>query len=170
MNKTPVDYATCAEQTIQALKESRVLLVAKGKQGPPNAMAIGWGQTGFIWRRATFSVLVRHSRYTYDLIEESGEFTVSIMPPNLKEVVQYCGQCSGRDHDKFKEKGLIAIPAANIKTPLIKEAVIQYECKVIYNHDLNPPALAAAVISDYYATGDFHRLYIGEILACYKED
>src|SRR4030067_970901 len=124
MKKTPVDYTTCAEETIQSLKESRVLLVAKGKQGPPNAMAIGWGQTGFIWRRATFSVLVRHSRYTYDLIEESGEFIVSIMPPNLKEVVQYCGQCTGRDHDKFKEKGLNVIPAAHIKTPPINQRVI----------------------------------------------
>jgi flavin reductase (DIM6/NTAB) family NADH-FMN oxidoreductase RutF len=65
---------------------------------------------------------------------------------------------------------LTAIPAAHIKTPLIKECVIQYECKIVYAHDLIPAGLAASIVADCYATGDFHRLYVGEILACHRED
>jgi flavin reductase (DIM6/NTAB) family NADH-FMN oxidoreductase RutF len=170
MGKRLVDYTTCVEETIQAFKESRVLLVVQGKQGPPNAMAIGWGQIGVIWSKPIFTVLVRPSRYTYTLIEETGEFSIGIVPPGLKKVVQYCGQVSGRDHDKFKEKGLIVIPATHIKTPLIKECVIQYECKIVYTHDLIPAGLAAPIVADCYPKGDLHRLYVSEILACHRED
>jgi flavin reductase (DIM6/NTAB) family NADH-FMN oxidoreductase RutF len=170
MGKKLVDYTTCVEETIQAFKEDRVLLVSQGKQGPPNAMAIGWGQIGVIWSKPIFTVLVRPSRYTYNLIEETKEFTVSIVPPGLKDVVLYCGQVSGRDHAKFQEKGLTAIPASHINTPLIKECVIQYECKIVYTHDLIPAGLAASIVADYYPKGDFHRVYVGEILACHREE
>jgi flavin reductase (DIM6/NTAB) family NADH-FMN oxidoreductase RutF len=124
MGKKLVDYADGIQETIRAFKESRVLLVSQGKQGPPNAMAIGWGQIGIVWGRPIFTVLVRPSRYTYKLIEEAGDFTVNVVPPQLKELVQYCGTTSGRDHDKFREKGLTAIPSSKIKAPLIKECIL----------------------------------------------
>jgi len=72
MGKKLVDYADCQEEILRAFKESRVLLVSQAKQGSPNAMAIGWGQVGIIWRKPIFTVLVRPSRYTYELIEEAG--------------------------------------------------------------------------------------------------
>lgn len=170
MGKTLVDYATGLEETIKAFGEGRVLLVGQGKQGPPNTMAIGWGQIGVIWRKPIFTVLVRPSRYTYKLIEETGEFTVNIVPSHLKDLVQYCGAVSGRDHDKFREKGLTAIPSSHIKTSMIKECILHYECKIVYKHDLTPSELGAAIIADFYPKGDFHRLYVSEILACQKED
>lgn len=80
MAKKLVDYKECVEETIKAFGESRVLLVSQGKQGPPNAMAIGWGTVGIVWRNPIFIVLVRPSRYTYKLIEESGDFSVNIVP------------------------------------------------------------------------------------------
>jgi len=170
MGKKIVDYVSCLEETIRSFEESRVLLVSQGKQGPPNAMAIGWGQIGIIWRKPIFTVLVRPSRYTYKLIEETGNFTVNIVPPELKDLVQYCGTTSGRNHDKFREKGLTAIPSSKIKTPLIKECIFHYECKIIYKNDLIPSALETSVIPGFYPKSDFHRVYFGEILACQKED
>jgi flavin reductase (DIM6/NTAB) family NADH-FMN oxidoreductase RutF len=169
MGKKLVDYADGIQETIRAFKESRVLLVSQGKQGPPNAMAIGWGQIGIVWGRPIFTVLVRPSRYTYKLIEEAGDFTVNVVPPQLKELVQYCGTTSGRDHDKFREKGLTAIPSSKIKAPLIKECILHYECKIIYKNDLIPSELETTVIPGFYPKGDFHRVYLGEILACRKE-
>jgi flavin reductase (DIM6/NTAB) family NADH-FMN oxidoreductase RutF len=169
MNKKLVDYVDGMQETIRAFKESRVLLVSRGKQGPPNAMAIGWGQIGIIWGKPIFTVLVRPSRYTYKLIEEAGDFTVNVVPPLLKELVQYCGTTSGRDHDKFREKGLTAIPSSKIKAPLIKECILHYECKIIYKNDLIPSELETTVIPGFYPKGDFHRVYLGEILACRKE-
>ena len=169
MGKKIVDYADCSEETLRAFKESRVLLVSQGKQGAPNTMAIGWGQIGIIWGKPVFTVLVRPSRYTYTLIEEAGDFTVNIVPPQLKDVVQYCGTASGRNHDKFQEKGLTAIPSSKVKTPLIKECILHYECNITYKADLIPSEVDASIISRFYPKGDFHRVYFGEILACQKE-
>jgi flavin reductase (DIM6/NTAB) family NADH-FMN oxidoreductase RutF len=170
MGKKLVDYADCLEETVRAFKESRVLLVSQGKQGVPNAMAIGWGQIGIVWGKPIFTVLVRPSRYTYHLIEESRDFTVNIVPPQLKELVQYCGKTSGRDHDKFREKGITAHPSSKMKTPLIKECILHYECKIIYKNDLISSEVERSVVPAFYSKGDFHRVYFGEILACQRED
>jgi len=169
MGKKLVDYLDCQEEILRAFKESRVLLVTQAKQGPPNVMAIGWGQVGIIWRKPVFTVLVRPSRYTYGLIEEAGEFTVNIVPAQLKDLVQYCGSVSGRNHDKFKEKGMTAIPSSKIKTPIIRECILHYECKIIYKNDLISSELEPSIVTGFYPSGDFHRLYFGEILACQKE-
>ena len=169
MGKKLVDYLDCQEEILRAFKESRVLLVTQAKQGPPNVMAIGWGQVGIIWRKPVFTLLVRPSRYTYGLIEEAGEFTVNIVPSQLKDLVQYCGSVSGRNHDKFKEKGMTAIPSSKIKTPIIRECILHYECKIIYKNDLISSELEPSIVTGFYPNGDFHRLYFGEILACQKE-
>jgi flavin reductase (DIM6/NTAB) family NADH-FMN oxidoreductase RutF len=76
--KKTTDYRGHIEESVKAFGEDRVLLVSCGKEGAPNVMAIGWGTTGIIWRRPIFVVLVRPSRYTYKLIEETGEFTVTL--------------------------------------------------------------------------------------------
>jgi flavin reductase (DIM6/NTAB) family NADH-FMN oxidoreductase RutF len=167
--KKTTDYRDHIEETVKAFGEDRVLLVSRGKGDLPNVMAIGWGTTGIIWRRPIFVVLVRPSRYTYKLIEETGEFTVNIVPPKLKEVVQYCGTVSGRDHDKFKEKQLTDIPSKKIRTPIIKECILHFECAVVNKSDLIPSGLEKSIINTLYPKGDFHRVYFGEILACQHE-
>jgi flavin reductase (DIM6/NTAB) family NADH-FMN oxidoreductase RutF len=169
MAKKLVEYKNYIEETIKAFAEGRVLLVSRGREGLPNVMAIGWGTMGIIWKKPIFVVLVRPSRHTYKLIEETGEFTVNIAPPELKEVVNYCGTVSGRDHDKFREKGLTAIPSEKVKTPIIKECILHFECRVVYKSDLIPSELEKAIIPASYPEGDFHRTYFGEILACQHE-
>jgi flavin reductase (DIM6/NTAB) family NADH-FMN oxidoreductase RutF len=169
MAKRIGDYKKYAGETIKAFDEGRVLLVSCSNGGPPNAMAIGWGTMGVIWRRPIFIVLVRPSRYTYKLIEETREFTVNIVPPELKEVVQYCGTVSGRGHNKFKEKQLTDIPSKKVNVPLIQEGILHFECRVVHKSDLNPSELEKSIIPALYAKGDFHRVYFGEILACQYE-
>jgi flavin reductase (DIM6/NTAB) family NADH-FMN oxidoreductase RutF len=169
MAKKIADYRDHIGETIKAFDEERVLLVSRGEEGLPNVMAIGWGTIGIIWRRPIFIVLVRPSRYTYELIEETGEFTVNIVTPQLKEVVQYCGTVSGRDHNKFKEKKLTAIPSKKLKTPIIKECILHFECQVVYKNDLIPSELKKSIVPTLYPKGDFHRVYFGEILACQYE-
>ena len=166
MAKAIADYRDHIEETMKAFDEGRVLLVSQGKEGPPNAMAIGWGTIGIIWRRPIFTVLVRPSRYTHRLIEQTNDFTVNIVNPQLKEVVQYCGTVSGRDHNKFKEKQLTAIPSKKVKAPIIKECILHFECQVVYKNDLVPSDLEKSIIPTLYPKGDFHRVYFGEILAC----
>ena len=169
MAKKIVDYRDYIVQAVNAFDENRVLLVTQGKEGPPNVMAIGWGMIGIVWRRPVFSVLVRPSRYTYKLIHETGEFTVNVVPPHLKELVEYCGTMSGRDHDKFKEKQLTALRGTKVRIPIIKECMLHFECHVLAKNDLLPAETADPVKSRFYPKGDFHRIFYGEILACQAE-
>lgn len=169
MTKKIADFKNYSEEVIKAFNDSRVLLITQGKESPPNVMAIGWGTMGIIWRRPIFMVMVRPSRYTYRLIEESGEFTVNIVPSSLKEVVQYCGKVSGRDHDKFKEKQITPVPSSKVKTPILKEGILHFECQVVQKSDLLPSETKSAILSDFYPKGDFHRIYFGEILVCQSE-
>ena len=169
MTKKSVHYSDHLGDLIRAYNEDRVLLTSQGINGLPNTMAIGWGTIGIIWRRPIFMVLVRPSRYTYKLIEETGEFTVNILPLKLKEAVQYCGTVSGRDFNKFKEKGLTPIPSTKVTVPIIKEAILHFECQVLHKNDLIPSELAKSIIPQFYPKDDFHRLYYGEILACQVE-
>ncbi len=170
MAKKQVGYSDCVEGILRGFNEDRVLLVSRGNEGPPNAMTIGWGQVGIIWRKPVFTVLVRPSRYTYTLIEQSGDFTVNVLPLSLKELAQYCGTASGRNRDKFKERGLTAVPSLKVKAPLIQECLLHFECRIVHKNDVIPSELAAPIASAFYPKGDFHRLYFGEILACQKED
>jgi flavin reductase (DIM6/NTAB) family NADH-FMN oxidoreductase RutF len=170
MAKRIVDFRECQTETVKAYDDKRVLLVSQGNEGIPNVMAIGWGSLGILWRRPVFTVLVRFSRYTYKMIEESGEFSVNILPPGREEVAKYCGTVSGRDFNKFEVKQLTAVPSSRLKIPIIKECIIHFECKIIYKSDLVPEDLSEPILSAIYGDSkDFHRIYFGEILACQRE-
>ncbi len=169
MSKEATDYRDHVDEVIKGFDEDRVLLVSCGRDGSPNVMAIGWGTIGIVWRKPVFVVFVRPSRYTYKMIEETQEFTVNIVPPKMKGVVEYCGTVSGRDHDKFREKNLTPIPSKKVKPPIIKEGVLHFECRVIYKSDLIPSELEKSIINTLYPKDDFHRIYFGEIVECQKE-
>jgi flavin reductase (DIM6/NTAB) family NADH-FMN oxidoreductase RutF len=170
MAKVRVQYTDCFAQTMQRMREDGLLLVTLGADGKPNVMTIGWGMMGAIWSRPIFIVLVRPSRHTYSRLEQVSDFTVNVPPPELAAAVSHCGTVSGRDHDKFQEMHLTPIPGREVRSPIIQECVIHYECRTLHRNDVVPEALAQAVREEAYPGGDFHRIYFGEIVAAYAEE
>ena len=72
-----------------------------------NSMVIGWGHIGIEWGRPIFVAYVRESRYTKDMVEQHGEFTVNIPLGEVDpQIIKICGTKSGRDMDKIQELGL----------------------------------------------------------------
>ncbi len=170
MAKKSCDFSECLVQAVQAFDDKRVLLVSLGVQGVPNAMALGWGSLGIIWRRPVFTMLLHAARYSHDLITQTGEFTVNILPPGMEKVVQYCGSVSGRDVDKLATQGLTALPASRVKVPIIREGIIHFECQVIYTSDLHRSGLAKPVLAEIYGEKkEPHRLFCGEIVNCERD-
>jgi flavin reductase (DIM6/NTAB) family NADH-FMN oxidoreductase RutF len=100
-------------------------------------------------------------------MEQTEDFTVNVPSAELREAVAFCGSKSGRDYDKFAEKGLTAVPGKKVKSPIIDECVIHYECKVVHKNDVLKDELASAIVSSAYPAGDFHTIYYGEILSVY---
>ena len=165
MQYTTVHYSTYMNETQALLPKPGELLVAAGKDGKPNAMAIGWGLIGFIWGKPIFTVLVRPSRYTYSLLEESDSFTVCVPAREHKKLIGYCGTESGRDVDKFAECQMEALPSTKVSAPGIAGFPLIYECQIVHTNDLIPANLTEEITDSAYPQGDFHRLYFGEILA-----
>lgn len=170
MAKRRIDYTDYLPLSLKVMREKGLLLASLDESGKPNVMTIGWGTVGITWGKPIFVVLVRPSRYTFECIEHTGDFTVNVPAKGMEDIVTYCGTVSGRDYDKFAEKGLTAVQGKTVKSPIIAECVIHYECKVVHRNDVIPDNLAQSIISTAYPAGDFHRLYFGEILDVYADE
>jgi len=161
-----VMYNEYAKEALEALSKGAFLSVSH--EGKDNLMTIAWGNIGFMWKKPIFTVMVRYSRYTYDLIEKSDCFTVSIpLKADMKEALKICGSLSGRDHDKWEKTNLTKVSAKNTKAPLVGECDLHYECRIIGKTALTSDMLEQSVKDKCYTKGDYHVLYYGEIVATY---
>ncbi len=152
-------------ETIEKLSGDGILLVAGD---PPNIMTIGWGTLGVIWGIPVFTVLVRPTRYTFQVIEKSHDFSVNVLPDEFKKQLAFCGTRSGKTIDKIKECGFKMEKGIEISTPFLSEATIHYECRIAEKTRLDPGTMEPLVINKYYPLRDFHTVYYGEIMGAYK--
>jgi len=170
MQRREVPHTYQLDRTLEAFASGGVLLAATKKSGRSNVMTIGWGTVGIIWRKKVFMVLVRPSRYTYEFIEDSREFTVNVPTPEIKDWLAFCGSHSGRDMDKFAACQMATSPGQRVQSITIDACPLVYECKVVYHTDLIPANLAPDIIPNAYPRGDFHRLYFGEIMGVFAAE
>lgn len=149
------------------------ILLTTCVDGMPNTMTIGWGSIGIQWGKPIFIVYVRQSRYTKDLLDRAGEFTVNVpMGDGCKNILSVCGTKSGRDVDKFRELGLTPEEPNVISTPGIKELPLTLECRVIYKQDQPYELMPEDVLPRYYpkneaGEADIHTIYYGQIMDAY---
>ena len=149
------------------------LLVTVDGQGRPNVMTVGITNYS-MWTRPFVYQWVKPSCYSSELIEETGEYTLNIPREGMEDVVSICGTVSGRDHDKFVEMNLTAIPSRIVSAPIIKECGIHLECKLMGVFDVRPETVSA-VLKDYYERGNlpehnYHRIYPAEVVAAYADE
>ena len=64
MAKKLMGYQEGIGELMKGFDEDRVILVGRGKQGPPNPMTIGWGRMGILWRKPIFTVFGQDHRVT----------------------------------------------------------------------------------------------------------
>jgi flavin reductase (DIM6/NTAB) family NADH-FMN oxidoreductase RutF len=169
MPKEDLQYPRYVSETLEVLSLDGALLVSVDGSGRANVMTIGWGMFGWVWGKPILAALVRPSRYTYELLEETGEFTVNVPPRTMAETVAYCGTVSGRDFDKFEQGKLTAKRGKRVRAPIIEECAVHFECRVIHKNDVLPATLAPEIAQSAYRSGDYHRIYYGEILAAYAK-
>ena len=168
MPKLEVAWDSYLNETTDRLSDG-LLLASLDPEGKPNVMTIGQGSIGIVWGRPMFVVLVYHSRYTYECIEATGDFTVNVPSPGMTEAVKLCGTVSGRDHDKFAECGFTVGQSQTIISPYIDECDLVYECQVVQHTDVVPENSAPEIIDEFDAGADFDRVY-GEILRTLAEE
>ena len=104
-------------------------MVSCGTVEEPNVLTVAW--TGIINSQPPMTyVSIRPSRYSYDLIKNSGEFVINLTPSKLVRVCDYVGVRSGRDENKFEKCKLTALPCVHVSAPQIAECPVSLECRV----------------------------------------
>lgn len=167
--KKPVNAFDYAGLICKAMNPGVLLTAKVGDK--VNPMTIGWGSIGVEWGKPIFTAYVRPCRYTHEMIEATGEFTVNVPMDNVKNILGFCGTKSGRDVDKIAELGLHLEEPMTISVPGIKELPLTLECKVIYKQDQVMDRLRDDLRDRYYPDrndlGDFHTAYYAEIVGAY---
>ncbi|MFH0949340.1 MAG: flavin reductase family protein [Candidatus Aenigmatarchaeota archaeon] len=138
------------EKAFDRFKPSRcVFVISIDKNGKPNGMIAGQ-----VMRCASEPSMIAISLwkkgYTHKLIQQSKEFVIAVPNKELKKEFKFFGSTHGNKVDKFKETGIETAKARFVKSPLIKKATINFECKLEKEID----------------SGD-HIIFIGRILASY---
>ncbi len=105
------------------------VLVSCGTMEKPSALTIAW--TGIICSDpARTYISVRPERNSYNIIRESGEFVINMMPSTMVRSLDYCGIKSGRNEDKLAKMKLVPMESNTVSAPQIAQAPISIECRV----------------------------------------
>ena len=147
-------------------------ILSAGDKNSYNSMAIEWGSIGVSWKMPIFTVYVKDERYTYEFMQKTEVFTVSIINKKLFKKFAVYGTKSGRDinkeevagtHIKFLDNGGITFDEAEevFVCKMLGKAYIQDEdaypgLKAFYERQ-----------KKYFKTMDPHALFIGEIIEHY---
>ncbi|NLA92655.1 MAG: flavoredoxin [Spirochaetales bacterium] len=155
---TEIDIATLELNPFTTIGEEGFLITA-GDAEKWNTMTATWGFMGFIWRKPTYGIVVRNTRYTYQFLEEGEHFSVSLFPPQYKEALEFCGTHSGRDTDKMAATGLNVVSLDNYLT--YSEANTVFCCRLASKTPVTPDGFIDPSIIENYKLGDYHTLYLG---------
>lgn len=108
-----------------------VMVSVGDKAGNTNILTIAWTGT-LCTNPAMLYISVRPERYSYHMIQESGEFVVNLTTKDLAKATDFCGVRSGKDVDKWKEMHLTQGKANTLTyAPTIEECPVNIECKVV---------------------------------------
>jgi len=140
------------------------MLITAGTAESFNTMTASWGGLGILWERTVCFCFIRPTRYTYEFIERSENFTLSFFEERYRKALSYCGSHSGRDTDKTKESGLT--PVAERGFIHFAEARLVLACRKLYSQDISPDRFLDPAIEGMYPKKDYHRMYVGEIRKC----
>ena len=128
-----------------------------------NAMTASWGGVGVLWGKNTTFIFVRDSRYTKELIDESDYFSLTFFDNSYKSAMKYFGMVSGRNEDKIKTANMNVNYYEEI--PFIDEGNFVICCRKMSATPILPEQFLDHEIEEkWYADGDLHTMYVGEIL------
>ena len=139
-------------------------LVTASADGVTNTMTVSWGGMGEIWGKDVVYIFIRPQRYTYELLEKTNDFSMSFFGGEYKKELAYCGRNSGRNGDKFEATGLTKVTLDGVEC--IEQANVNLVLKKLAFQDIDPKGFIDESIESNY-NGDYHRVYIAEIVKTY---
>lgn len=119
-----------------------------------NVLTVSW--TGTICSNPPMCyVSIRPERYSYDIIKRTGAFVINLTNRDLEYATDFCGVKSGRECNKFEMAKLTPQKSEFVDAPIILEAPVSIECRVVDvkplgSHDMFIAEVVNVVIDDSY--------------------
>lgn len=148
-DKIAEDYAAKAKK--QAKMKSclqpapNVLVSCRGLNGENNVLVVAYcGNCSYAPPMVMVGIVP--TRYSYNMIKESGCFVVNLVDSNYQETFNYLGSHSKRDGDKLAEMNVRLQEGKKVNAPILPDCPVNIECTVV----------------DSIVTGS-HEMFIGKI-------
>lgn len=149
------------------------MLITAGAPDKYNTMTASWGCLGWLWNKPVAVAFVRPERYTHEFVENNDYVTLSFLghSDESRRIYNFCGTKSGRDCDKAKETGLVALPT-ELGNVAFTQSRLTLECRKLYKDTIDPENFITSDIAQWYggARGGYHDVYVMEIVNAYVED
>ena len=117
------------EKAFLYIEPGPVVLIATNDGEKNNVMTISW--TMVMDFSAKFCILTGSWNHSFDALMKTKECVIAVPAADMAKKVVQIGSCSGSDTDKFKKFKITALKADKVKAPLVKECLVNIECKVV---------------------------------------
>lgn len=152
-----------------------VMVSCADRDGKANIITVAWAGT-ICTNPPMMSISIRPERYSYHMIEQTGEFVINLTNSRLAKACDYCGVTSGRDEDKFAKLQLTPLALEHVRAPGIAESPVNIECRVVEQKKLGSHTMFLAevlgvTVDESYMddTGKFHINDTGLIMYSHGE-
>ncbi len=129
-----------------------VLVTVADGEGKENVFTVAWAGT-VCTNPPMVSISVRPNRFSYEMIQKTGEYVINLTTENMVKETDYCGVVSGRDVNKFERCHLEREQALYVKAPLLKRSPVNIECRVVEEKNLGS-----------------HTMFLAEVLAVHADE
>lgn len=117
-----------ADKTKARIKPMPNTIVSCRKDGHDNALAVGVASVASI-DPVMVMIGIIPSRFSYDMVKDTGKFVVNIPTKEFSEKYMYLGTVSGRDEDKLAS--INTTDADIIDAPILTDCPVNIECSVV---------------------------------------
>lgn len=139
MEKVQGNKKSCLQPT------PKVLVSCRDANGKNNALVVAYcGNCSYDPPMVMVGIVP--SRYSYNIIKETGVFVVNIVTKEQKEMFDYLGSHSGRDEDKLDKLNVKTEEGIKVNAPLLADCPVNIECKIV----------------DSIMTGS-HEMFVGKV-------
>lgn len=108
----------------------KVLVSCRGLNGENNALAVAYcGNCSYDPPMVMVGIVP--TRYSYQMIKESGCFVVNLVDERYREIFDYLGSHSKRDGDKLSAKNVKLQEGKKVNAPILSDCPVNIECTVV---------------------------------------
>jgi flavin reductase (DIM6/NTAB) family NADH-FMN oxidoreductase RutF len=112
------------------LEPGPVVLITSARRGQANVMPMSWHMM-LEFEPPLVACIISDRNHSFEALRATRECVIGIPTVELAAKVVACGNCSGRDVDKFGTIGLTPMVGETVKAPLIAECYANLECRLV---------------------------------------